>query len=38
MRFKELTFKEYINYLNPNFGNTKLYNLYTNKGFWIYQD
>lgn len=38
MKFKELTFKEYINYLNPNFGNTKLYNLYTNKGFWIYQD
>lgn len=38
MRFLELSFDDYLNILNPNFGNTKLYNLYTNKGFFVYQD
>lgn len=38
MRFLELNFNDYLNILNPNFGNTKLYNLYTNKGFFVYQD
>lgn len=38
MRFLELNFDDYLNILNPNFGNTKLYNLYTNKGFFVYQD
>lgn len=38
MRFLELSFDDYLNILNPNFGNIKLYNLYTNKGFFVYQD
>lgn len=38
MRFLELNFDEYLDILNTNFGNTKLYNLYTNKGFFVYQD
>lgn len=38
MRFLELNFDDYLNILNPNFGNIKLYNLYTNKGFFVYQD
>ena len=31
-------FDDYLNILNPNFGNIKFYNLYTNKGFFVYQD
>lgn len=38
MRFLELNFDEYLNILNPNFGNVKFYNLFTNKGFFVYQD
>ena len=38
MRFLELSFDDYLNILNPNFGNIKFYNLYTNKGFFVYQD
>lgn len=38
MRFLELNFEDYLNILNPNFGNIKFYNLYTNKGFFVYQD
>lgn len=38
MRFLELSFDEYLNILNPNFGNIKFYNLFTNKGFFVYQD
>lgn len=38
MRFLELNFDDYLNILNPNFGNIKFYNLYTNKGFFVYQD
>ena len=38
MRFLELNFDEYLNILNPNFGNIKFYNLFTNKGFFVYQD
>lgn len=38
MRFLELSFDDYLNILNPNFGNVKFYNLFTNKGFFVYQD
>lgn len=38
MRFLELNFNDYLNILNPNFGNIKFYNLFTNKGFFVYQD
>lgn len=38
MRFLELSFDDYLNILNPNFGNIKFYNLYTNKSFFVYQD
>ena len=38
MRFLELSFDDYLDILNPNFGNIKFYNLFTNKGFFVYQD
>lgn len=38
MRFLELSFDDYLDILNPNFGNVKFYNLFTNKGFFVYQD
>lgn len=38
MRFLELSFDECLDVLNPNFGNIKFYNLFTNKGFFVYQD
>ena len=38
MRFLELSFDDYLDILDPTFGNVKFYNLFTNKGFFVYQD